>query len=98
MGCVPVGGKEIARYIVVRTESTNRCSVFGRDCPVLCTTLAARWRDPRHFQVVNHPAFVPARLVVDNEQSRDVRKQVNGSAHIVGISWQARLWLKCDSN
>ena len=71
---VAVTGKEITWHIVVRTESANRCRIVGRERTVLGTTIGAGWRDPRDPQVMNHPSLVPPRLVVDDEQSRDVRK------------------------
>src|SRR5689334_10902572 len=95
---IAIRGEEIAGHIIVRTDGANRCRILRCNCPVLRTTVGARWGDSRHPQVVNHPAFVPARLVVNHEQSRDVRKQIYSRTHIVGISRKTRLWLKCDSN
>src|SRR5262249_35553462 len=54
--------------------------------------------DSRHPQIVNHPALVPAGLVVDYEKARDIREKINGGSNIVGTRGQACLWLQDDAH
>src|SRR5262245_57375914 len=41
---------------------------------------------------MNHPAFIPAALIVDHEEVGDICKYINESPRIVWICWQTRLW------
>jgi hypothetical protein len=43
---------------------------------------------------VNHPAFVPAGLVVDDEQTRQVGPDIDESFHVVRVGRQAGLGLQ----
>src|SRR5262249_26206343 len=52
--------------------------------------------DRRYSQVVNHPTFVPAALVIDHEQTRDVGKDIDERANVVRVGRQAGLGLEHD--
>src|SRR5437867_9444476 len=45
-------------------------------------------------QVMDHPPFVPATLVVDDEQAGDVGEYVDERPNVVRIGWQAGLGFK----
>ena len=60
--------------------------------------IRARRRHVRHAQVMNHPAFVPAALVVDDEQAGDIGKNIDERANIVRIGRQTRFRLHHDAN
>jgi len=44
-------------------------------------------------QVVDHPSLVPAALVVDDEQAREIGEHVDEGADVVRIGGQVRLGL-----
>ncbi len=44
--------------------------------------------DRRHFYIADHPAFVPAGLIVDNEQTRDIGPPIDECTHVVRVGGQ----------
>ena len=47
---------------------------------------------------MDHPAFVPAALIVDNEQSGNVGEDIDERSWIVGVGGKAGLRLEHDTN
>lgn len=46
----------------------------------------------RHDEVVDHPAFLPARFTVDDEQPGNVGENVDEGARIVAVGGQPGFW------
>src|SRR5215472_11181103 len=69
MNRVAVDGEDISRNIVAGAHALERGGVGSSDSSKLSATTATapRWSNWRHDEVVNHPAFVPARFIVDDE-------------------------------
>ena len=95
---VPVHSEIGSRNVVSRTHCPKGCSVPGRDRTELRALIRASQCHTRHSQVVDQPGLVPARLVVDNKQSRDVSENVNGRSDVIGICRFARFRFQNDSH
>ena len=53
--------------------------------PVRTAQIGPLLADRRNHEIVDHPALVPARFIVDDEEPRDVREDVDERAGVVRI-------------
>src|SRR5207245_10149381 len=95
---VAVGGEDLTGHVVVAPHRSEGGRVGGRDRCELRVTVCAWLRHRRYHQIVDHPSFVPAALVVDDEESRDVGENVDEGSDVIGIGRQAGLGLEDDSD
>jgi hypothetical protein len=83
-----VDSEDVARHIGARPHSLEDIGIALGDRSELRVTVLSRSRYVGNRDVVDHPPFIPAALVVDNKQRRDVRKDVVEGARIVRVSRQ----------
>src|SRR5947209_12244493 len=87
-------GEGMAGNIVARADLRQIGSILGKQHAELGMIISACFAVYRSdLLVVNHPSLVPAALVVDHKQVRDVREHVDEGARIVGICRQTGLGL-----
>src|SRR5215472_8680926 len=69
MNGIAVDGEDISGDVLARTHRLQRGGVGRGDSSELCVTAAvtSRWSNGRYHKVVDHPAFIPARFIVDDE-------------------------------
>src|SRR5712672_2001111 len=71
---------------MVVTHASNGGRVGGGNHAEVWAASSERLRVGRcDAQVVDHPALVPAALIVDDEEAGDVRKDVDERPHIIRI-------------
>ena len=93
MRWIAVRGEDVARDVVVTAHCGQQVGIGPQNGAELRMAAGTRrvvdWRD---CQVMNHPSFIPAALIVNDEQARDVGEYVDERPDVVGIRWQA--WLR----
>jgi hypothetical protein len=67
-----VDSEDVARHIVAGAHSLQYLGVALGNRSELCVAVLARSRNIGDRDVVDHPPFIPAALVVDDEQRRNV--------------------------
>src|SRR6266851_17351 len=96
---ISVERKRSARNVVAGAHLFQRGGIGGQNRAELGVAVLARSRvHAWHSEVVNHPTFVPTTLVVDDEHSRDVGKDVDEGAWIVWINWEPRFRFQHNPN
>ena len=94
-----VHGKGVARNVVAASHGFKGCSVSVGDRTELRMAVGRTWRrNIRHVKVVNHPAFVPATLIIDYEQSGNIGEDIDKRPRVVGIGRKTGLGLQHDTN
>ena len=73
-------------------------TVALRELAELGMPIGARRGDVRDGDIVDHPAFVPAALVVDHEQRRDVGKHIHKCVRVLRIGRQPGLGFEDDAD
>ena len=74
MHLVAVGGEDSAGHVVASSHGFQRGGVGSGELAKLrvATPVRTRRGDLRDSNIVDHPAFVPPALVIDDEQTGDV--------------------------
>ena len=89
-----VDGEDMSRHVVAGSHSLENLRVAGGDRSECRTTAGARRGDQWDGDVVDHPPFIPATLVVDDEQRGDVGEHVVEGTWIIGIGRKPGLGLQ----
>jgi hypothetical protein len=91
-----IGREEVAGHVVAARRERRRIGTgHGAECGV---AVGPRIGDRRDDEVVDHPALVPAGLVVDDEKAGDIREDVDERSGIAGIGRQSGLRLERDAH
>jgi hypothetical protein len=78
-----VDGKDVTRHIIPGTHPREELGIALGYRSELRVPVFARRGDVGNSDVVDHPPFVPATLVVDDEQRRDVGEHIVERARVV---------------
>jgi hypothetical protein len=84
-GIPPIYGENISLHVVACAHFLEDLGIGVGNRPELRMAVPARRGGGWDCDVVDHPAFIPAALVVDHEHWGDVGKDIDESARIVGI-------------
>ena len=99
MDCVAICGERVPRQVVAASHRLEQSSIRRKYGSKLRVSVGSRFGlSSGDGQVVNHPALVPAALVVNHKQIRDVGEHVDERARIAGICGQAWLWFQYYAN
>src|ERR1700719_3653410 len=83
-----IAGSHFSQFVRIGRQNRTKLGV----------AIFARSRvDTGHGEVVNHPPLIPAALVVNDEQPRDVRKHVDESTGVVRIGRESRCGFQYDT-
>src|SRR5215510_15477561 len=93
-----VHGKGVAGNVVAASHGFKGGGVRRSDRAELRMAIVAWGRDIDYIKVMDHPAFVPAALIVDDEQSRNIGEDIDKCSRIVGICGKTGLGLQHDTN
>src|SRR5436309_9729220 len=93
--CIAVASEDCADDVVVVTHGLYGGRVGGGNHAEVRAAsgerLRVRWCDA---QVVDHPALVPAALIVDDEKQGDVRKDIDEGANVIRVRRKAGFGLQ----
>ena len=79
-----VDGEDVSCHIVAGAHSLQDCGVALGNCSELRVAVRRGSRDGGDRDIVDHPPFIPAALVVDDEQRVNVGEDIVESARVVG--------------
>src|SRR5215472_2669907 len=87
MDLLAVSSEDSTGHIVATPHGFQRGGVGSGDLAELrvATPVRTRRASIRDGKIVDHPALVPAAFVVDDEQSGDIGKDINGSPRVVSV-------------
>src|SRR5215510_11479740 len=98
VGRLSVHGKGVAGNVVAASHGFKEGSVRRSDRAELRMAIVAWGCDIDYIKVMDHPAFVPAALIVDNEQSGNIGEDVDKRSRVSGIGRKTGLGLQYDTN
>ena len=80
-----VAGEDMSRHVVAGPHLLQNLGIALGNRSELRVAVRARSGDGWHRDVMDHPALIPAALVVDDEQGGNVGEDIVEGARIVGI-------------
>src|SRR4029453_5095056 len=95
---VAIDCEKLARRVVMASDVVNRDGVGRGHLSELRVPVGPWGSRIGNDEVVDHPSFVPARLVVDDKQPRDAREDVDEGSRIFWIPRETGLRLEHETD